>query len=177
MLHPIKHFLTITKHRHKVMHYCFKCGLYRQGLLHDLSKYGFTEFWRGAKYYAGIHSPQVNERKAKGYSTSWLHHKGRNKHHLEYWQDVDIEKNMYVAVDVPNKYIAESMCDRIAASKVYKKKDFTPQSVLDYFNHESVSLPMTENTKNKMIMLLNYYVKNGEKALFKYIKKSFIKEK
>lgn len=27
-----------------VLRYCFKCGLYKQGLLHDLSKYGITEF-------------------------------------------------------------------------------------------------------------------------------------
>ena len=39
MSHPIKHFITITKHRHLVMKLCFKMGLYKQGLLHDLSKY------------------------------------------------------------------------------------------------------------------------------------------
>lgn len=177
MIHPIKHFKTITKHRHKVMIYCFRCGLIRQGLMHDLSKYGPTEFFRGAKYYAGNHSPQVNERMIKGYSVSWLHHKGRNKHHLEYWQDVDLKEKRYMPVDVPNRYIAESMCDRIAASKVYKGKDFTPQAVLDYFSYEAPSLPMSEKTKDKLTMLIHYYVENGEKALFKFIKKSFLKEK
>ena len=65
MLHPIKHFITITKHRHLVMHYCFKCGLIKQGLAHDLSKYGFTEFWNGAKYYLGNKSPHYKERETK----------------------------------------------------------------------------------------------------------------
>ena len=173
MIHPFKHFKTITTHRHKVMIYCFKCGLYKQGLLHDLSKYGFTEFWHGAKYYTGIYSPHVNERNDHGYSIAWLHHKGRNKHHLEYWQDISHKEGKYVPIDVPNRYIAESICDRIAASKVYKKKSFTPQDVLDYFNYEGNAIPMTEVTKNKMVELLNYYVKNGEKALFKYIKQNY----
>ena len=41
------HFHTITAHKFLVMKYCFKVGLYRQGLLHDLSKYGPTEFLVG----------------------------------------------------------------------------------------------------------------------------------
>lgn len=173
MFHPIKHFKTITKHRHKVMLYCFKCGLYTQGLLHDLSKYGLTEFMNGAKNYAGTYSPHHNERKKKGYSEAWLHHKGRNKHHLEYWIDVDVEKHIYLPVNVPNRYIAESICDRIAASKVYRGKDFKPQDVLDYFYHEGNAIPMTEETRRKMVELLTYYKENGEKKLFKYIKENY----
>ena len=79
----IKHFITITRHRHMVLRYCFRCGLYKQGLLHDLSKYGITEFFNGVKYYASIYSPHHNERKNKGYSDAWMHHNGRNKHHSE----------------------------------------------------------------------------------------------
>ena len=39
-----KHFCTINHHKMLVMKGCFKVGLYRQGLLHDLSKYSPTEF-------------------------------------------------------------------------------------------------------------------------------------
>ena len=81
------HFCTITHHRHLVRHYCFMAGLYWQGLTHDLSKYTWPEFRVGAKYYQGTRSPNNAEREAIGYSTAWLHHKGRNKHHLEYWID------------------------------------------------------------------------------------------
>ena len=45
------HFKTITSHKFLVMKYCFKVGLYKQGFLHDLSKYSPTEFMVGAKYY------------------------------------------------------------------------------------------------------------------------------
>ena len=81
------HFDTITHHKLLVMKYCFACGLYRQGLAHDLSKYSPTEFIPGCIYYQGDHSPNEAERQAKGYTAAWLHHKGRNKHHLEYWID------------------------------------------------------------------------------------------
>ena len=88
-MHIIKHFVTITRHRFKVCKYCFMAGLYRQGLTHDLSKYSPSEFIAGARFYQGNMSPQVKERVVLGYSAAWLHHKGRNKHHFEYWRDVD----------------------------------------------------------------------------------------
>ena len=87
------HFETITRHKLLVMKYCFACGLYEQGLAHDLSKYSPTEFIPGCIYYQGDHSPNEAERLARGYSSAWLHHKGRNKHHLEYWIDYTTNKS------------------------------------------------------------------------------------
>ena len=172
-MHPIKHFITITNHRHKVMLYCFKSGIIMQGLLHDLSKYGFTEFWAGAKFYDGKKSPHYNERAEYGYSKAWLHHKGRNKHHIDYWMDANLKTNLNEPVMMPNKYIIECVCDRIAASKVYNKNNFKPVMVLDYFEKEIQFLPIHERTKESIEFLLNYYVENGEKKLFRYMKKDF----
>ena len=78
---PWQHFKTITHHRLLVMLGCFRVGLYRQGLTHDLSKYSPAEFWQGAKYYQGTRSPNTAEREENGYSLAWMHHKGRNRHH------------------------------------------------------------------------------------------------
>ena len=61
-MHPIKHFKTITHHKILVAKYCFRIGLYRQGLTHDLSKYSPTEFWAGAKYYQQDRTPNQAER-------------------------------------------------------------------------------------------------------------------
>ncbi|MCQ2386224.1 MAG: DUF5662 family protein, partial [Clostridia bacterium] len=83
-MHPFRHFRTITKHRHQVIRHCFKAGIGFQGLFHDLSKYSLTEFIPGAKYYLGTKSPNEKERELFGYSSAWLHHKGRNKHHFEF---------------------------------------------------------------------------------------------
>ena len=112
------HFETITRHKLLVMKYCFECGLYQQGLTHDLSKYSPTEFIPGCIYYQGDHSPNEAERAARGYSSAWLHHKGRNKHHLEYWIDYAPDGDHAMAgMRMPARYVAEMVCDRIAASK------------------------------------------------------------
>ena len=84
MFHPIRHFITITKHRNEVVRLCFKAGIGLQGLFHDLSKYSPTEFIPGAKYYTGKESPNNGERRDTGMSLAWMHHKGRNKHHFEF---------------------------------------------------------------------------------------------
>ena len=121
MWHPIKHYKTIHHHKMLVMQGCFRCGLYWQGLTHDLSKLSPVEFWAGAKYWQGTCSPNNAQRKAEGYSAAWLHHKGRNKHHLEYWIDYAPNGDHAMAgMRMPNRYVAEMVCDRIAASKNYK---------------------------------------------------------
>ena len=91
----VNHFKTITNHKLLVMKYCFKVGLYKQGLLHDLSKYSFVEFSAGIKYYRGYVSPNGVQKTVEGYSAAWLHHKGRNKHHFEYWIDYGINANFF----------------------------------------------------------------------------------
>ena len=113
------HFDTITRHKLLVMKYCFACGLYEQGLAHDLSKYSPTEFIPGCIYYQGDHSPNEAEREARGYTSAWLHHKGRNKHHLEYWIDYSTTKAGLTGMKIPLRYVCEMVCDRVAASQIY----------------------------------------------------------
>lgn len=131
------HLCTITRHKALVARYCFKAGLYRQGLLHDMSKYGLTEFWVGARYYQGYRSPNSAERADKGYSEAWLHHKGRNKHHFEYWVDIKGNGSVELAgMPMPTRYVVEMFCDRIAASRVYEGERYTDASPLAYYRLE-----------------------------------------
>ena len=110
------HLKTITAHKNRVMKYCFRVGLYRQGLLHDLSKYGPTEFRVGAKYYQGNRSPNEIERLETGFSSAWLHHKGRNKHHLEYWIDYAPELGGRIGgMEMPVNYVVEMFWDMLCA--------------------------------------------------------------
>ena len=95
------HFRTITYHKYLVAKGCFRVGLFWQGLRHDLSKYSPTEFLAGIKYYQGTRSPNNAEREEKGYSAAWLHHKGRNRHHYEYWTDYSIEAGAGIIAPVP----------------------------------------------------------------------------
>lgn len=168
-MHPIRHFITITKHRHKVIRYCFKVGIGFQGLFHDLSKYSFKEFWTGAKYYSGVRSPNSKEREVKGYSEAWLHHKGRNKHHFEYW--LDILSNQYVPIQIPIRYLKESFCDRIAACKVYKKKAYTNQSALEYYEEKKTADVLYPTTEAVLRTWLSWLSTFGKKETFTRIKR------
>ena len=82
-----QHFKLITKHKWIVFKLCTRVGLPWRGLVHDLSKYSPIEFYESAKYYVGYKSPIQVARQERQYSAAWLHHKGRNKHHEEYWYD------------------------------------------------------------------------------------------
>ena len=132
-MHILGHFKTITRHKILVGKLCFKVHLYKQGLLHDLSKYSPTEFITGIKYYKGTYSPNSAERNEKGYSTAWLHHKGRNKHHTDYWVDLSAPDKTPI---IPYPYVAEMICDKLAAGIIYKGKEWTKEYELQYWLNE-----------------------------------------
>lgn len=127
----LKHFIVISKHKWYVGVECFKRGLYWQGIVHDLSKFGFTEFFTSARYFQGTGSPIDAEKKERGYSTAWLNHKAKNKHHWIYWTDRKDGKE--IAVPMPEKYIQEMLCDYIGAGKAYNKKKWMPTESLRYY--------------------------------------------
>lgn len=163
------HLKTISKHKLIVGQLCFKLGLYRQGLAHDLSKYSLTEFMTGARYYQGDRSPNSAERDEKGYSMSWLHHKGRNKHHWEFW--VDFTRNGIIAAKMPYRYVLEMICDRIAASKVYKGANYTDASALEYYEFTRFYYVIHPETDALLKYLLTYLAEHGEDETFRMIKK------
>ncbi len=171
MSHPFKHFNTITKHRHKVIVHCFKAGIGFQGLFHDLSKYSLAEFIPGAKYYLGTKSPNEKERELFGYSLAWMHHKGRNKHHFEYWVDLNTATKCYEPVPMPMRYLTEMFCDRVAACKIYKGKDYTDSSALEYFLRGNARAKMHEKTADQLEEWLRMLAEKGEKETFCHIKR------
>ena len=130
LIHNFKgHLSTINNHKRMVMEYCFRVGLYKQGLLHDLSKYCPQEFIPGVIYYQGDRSPNNAQREALGYSDAWLHHKGHNKHHYEYWIDYPTNKDAgLVGMKMPVKYVVEMFCDRVAARPLCYPPGYRPAS-------------------------------------------------
>lgn len=174
-----QHFKTITDHRIRVMKFCFRAGLIWQGLTHDLSKYSFTEFSEGCKYWQGHRSPNVKAREELGISMAWLHHKGRNKHHFEYWIDYDMNSDRYLfGHDMPRKYIAEMVFDRISACQVYKGKEYTQASAYEYYlRGKHVMWFVSEKTKHDLEMLLRMTAENGEDYTVHYIKNVYLKKK
>lgn len=175
-----RHFCTITKHRWVVRKHCFQVGLYWRGLVHDLSKYAWTEFRAGAKYYQGTRSPNSRERELNGYSEAWMHHKGRNRHHIEYWTDIHPKTKVYAPVPMPPKFFVEMVMDRIAACKIYHGKDYRDGDALEYFlTSVDVRDPslMHPQTKEELTRVLTMLRDKGEKETFRYLRNVILKKK
>lgn len=172
-----KHFKTITKHRFLVMKYCFRSGLYWQGLVHDLSKYSPAEFLVGARYFQGDRSPNDIERREKGYSAAWLHHKGRNKHHLEYWIDYGPRPEGgfgMTGMKMPEKYVVEMFCDRYAAARVYQGKNFDFGRPYEYFMDGKAHTMIHPESGELLETLLRMLKDEGEDAVFGYIRRDVL---
>ena len=181
MVHNMKvlgHLKTILHHKNLVRKHCFEVGLYRQGLFHDLSKYTPSEFIMGAKYYQnGVRSPNFGEKEARGYSSAWLHHKGRNKHHFEYWIDYPIEPdNGLQGMKMPLNYIIEMFIVRIAASKTYNKKHYTDADALLYYEKNKNHYVLHPYTQETLEYLLHMLAKEGEEKTFTYIRTELLKK-
>lgn len=173
-----KHIKTITSHRHKVIAHCFKAGIPVRGLLHDLSKYSPTELYEGVKYYqGGMRSPNEAARETNGFSRAWMHHKGRNRHHFEYWTDYDPVTKVMQGAKMPRKFVAEMFCDRVAASKIYKKEEYSDNHPIEYFNKGKQTRMIHKETSDELEMLLTMLSEKGEKETFSYIKNVYLKNK
>lgn len=174
---PIGHFKTITRHRHEVIKNCFRAGIPLQGLLHDLSKYSLTEFIPSAKHYDGKRSPNELEREDYGFSYAWMHHKGRNKHHFEYWTDYDPVTKEVVPVKMPKRYVVEMFCDRVGASKVYKGITYSSASPYYYFMRAKSTRRIHPETSDLLEKLLTMLKDEGEYATFKYIRTELLRNR
>ncbi len=170
-MHPFRHFYTITRHRHRVIRHCFRAGIGLGGLKHDLSKYSPTEFFVGARYYFGTHSPNDGERAKRGYSRAWLHHKGRNRHHFEYWSDYNPQTRVVEPVKMPVRYVAEMFCDRLAASQIYQGARYQPTHPLDYYLRGKPRRVIHPETAELLESWLRLLAAEGEKAAFAAVRR------
>ena len=167
----LRHLRTINHHRMLVCQHCFRVGLYRQGLMHDLSKYNPVEFMTGVRYFQGYRSPNTAERLDKGYSSAWLHHKGRNKHHLEYWIDYSLDEDSPMAgMKMPVQYVVEMFCDRVAACKTYQKEKYTDASPVEYYEHSKTHYILHPETRALLETMLTMLAEKGEEETFAYIR-------
>lgn len=166
----LAHFRTIIKHRHMVIKHCKKAGILKQGLTHDLSKFSPTEFKPGAKYFQGNRSPNEEEREEYGYSLAWIHHKGRNKHHFEYWTDYNAKTRVMEPVKMPIKYVKEMFCDRVAASKIYMKENYDSSCPLKYFMRSKGKRMIHPETSDFLEKLLIMLQDEGEDKVFEYLR-------
>lgn len=165
------HLFLVIRHRHAVFKNCFKCGIMWRGLVHDLSKFSPEEFFESVKYYTGKRSPIGVCREVNGMSRAWLHHKGRNKHHIEYWMDPDCKEHPIM----PYKYAVECFCDKIAATKVYSGKSYDDSKPLAHWTRYGRLAPANPKTIKFFDKAFNDLAELGEKAVLnkKYLKKTY----
>lgn len=173
----IGHLRTINNHKMLVTKTCFKVGMYKQGILHDLSKYKPVEFMAGVKYYKGYMSPNNAQKKAEGLSTAWLHHKGRNKHHFEYWIDYGADPTQGLqGMKMPVRYVVEMFIDRMSASKNYLKDKYKDSSPLEYYDARKDYYVMNIESRRLLEYLLKMLADCGEEKTLHYVKENIVKK-
>lgn len=159
-----RHFKTVCKHKYYVGKYCFMAGIPVRGILHDLSKFSPKEFFESVKYYQGDRSPIDKCKEVNGYSEAWFHHKGRNRHHYEYW--FDNLDNGGTPVQMPFDDARELICDYLGAGHAYMQQKFTFEAEYNWWlNKKSKPLAMHPQTKlfvDNVLFLLKSY--NNPKA-------------
>ena len=166
----IKHFHTVNIHRFRVFKLCCRVGIPLQGLVHDLSKYSPEEFWESVKYFQGSYSPIRNAKAIEGYSKAWLHHKGRNKHHYEYWSDLNSPESQPI---MPFKYFLELVCDSYAAGQVYCGKNWTEEYQENYWKKTRKDKYLNP----KFVKLLDEVYSNGTKyGLKRILRKRYLRK-
>lgn len=183
----IGHFRTITHHKILVTKMCMRVGLYKQGLLHDLSKYHPIEFLPGVRYYQGNRSPISKEKEQNGMSEGWLHHKGKNAHHFEYWIDYRFglfsskdgkrKKPSLCGMKMAKRYVAEMVIDRVCASKNYQKENYTDRSALDYYMKGREAMLVDPETDYLARYLLTMLASRGEEYFLNYMKNRLLRHK
>lgn len=171
------HLITVLNHKAKVLQHCAKAGILWRGIVHDLSKFSPCEFIPGVIFFQGNRSPNEAEREKNGYSVAWIHHKGRNRHHFEYWTDYNTVTKKLEPVKMPDIYIVEMFCDRVAASKIYLKEKYTDSSALEYFLKAKKRREIHPDTSAKLEYLLRMLSEKGEEYTFAYIRRKFLNKK
>ena len=112
-----------------------------------------------------------------GYSKAWMHHKGRNRHHFEYWTDYNPQTRRLEPVPMPDDYIIEMFCDRISASKTYNGKNYNTSRPLEYYMRGKTSRLIEKSTARKIEFLLRMLAEKGEDYTFRYIRAKFLHKK
>jgi hypothetical protein len=127
--------------------------------MHDMSKLSPEEFFDSVKYWDGKRSPVLVAKERTGISMSWLHHRGRNKHHYEYW--IDKLDQGGVPHKIPFKYVVEMVCDWLAACRTYEgQTEQIFDKEYDWWCEKSKTAKIHNDTKaliHKMLWNLKAY--------------------
>lgn len=71
---------------------------------------------------------------------------------------------------MPLKYVKEMFCDRVAATKVYRRDDYNDGAALEYFAGGNAKNAMHKDTAALLEKLLVMLKEEGEDKTFAYIR-------
>lgn len=166
-----QYFKQIMLHKKYVFEECAKCGIIWQGIVHDLSKFSRQEFTRSARRYFGKQTQEVKDE----YIEAWMHHKGCNPHHWEYWIDYRKDGGI-ITYKIPYNYVVEMVCDWIGAGKAYEKEEWNQSEPLEYYNKVRRGRHFNMDTEELICKFLNCIKNYGLDEFHKLTKNSILKE-
>ena len=158
-----KYLKQVLLHKKYVFEECRACGILWQGLIHDLSKFSKDEFVAYSKYFM-----EDKEKNKEAFIKAWMHHKGNNPHHWEYWIDYDENGNI-VANKMPYNYVVEMVCDWIGAGKTYERR-WNTNSPFSYYNKVRSGRHFHPETEKLVLLFLNCIRFHGLKQFHKLAK-------
>ena len=78
---------------------------------------------------------------------------------------------------MPARYVAEMVCDRIAASKNYKGAAYTDAAAWDYYDRSKDHYVLHPETRRELETCLLILRDQGEDACFAYIRTQLLRKK
>ena len=106
---------------------------------------------------------------------AWMHHKGRNRHHYEYW--VDYLDKGGIPIQMPFEDALEMICDFLGAAKAYSKNsktEFSYKYEYEIWWKNKISKPIAMHIQTKMfceLMFKRMRNENSDNCLKKDIAK------
>lgn len=125
---------------------------------HDNSKYDIEEYEPYDDYFYGKEKSALIK---KNYDYAWLHHIHNNPHHWQYWVLINDEPNEGPkALEMPNRYIFEMICDWWAFS--WKTGNLT--EIFRWYDEHKNSMILHPKTRIKVERILNELKKKLEET-------------
>jgi len=149
-----KYFVSLMRHKKFVFLFgkTFGVSLWLR-ITHDLNKFKPGQFIPYARFFYGKSTHQVK----RNFNNAWNDHLRTNKHHWQYWTVLE-DDGLMTALDMPEKYLREMICDWLAANFAYGNQHIFKWYLLQKF-------VFSNSTALKVDKLMETAIKNIDKFI------------
>jgi hypothetical protein len=89
-----------------------------------------------------------NEELERSFNKAWENHKRRNKHHWNYYSEIDIGQDQNTYIDMPKKYILQMICDWEGMSMKFG------DTAKDYYEKNKNNIKLSDKSRKILEELL-----------------------